>query len=761
MAYNYSPISMPSSSGGGLDFGTLPRMQLGDTKSLTSFYDKQREHEDKESKFGQEEFTKLLKNLDADELEFAIGDDPRAREHLGQVTGYYTDKMKSLINRAGTPGTIKEMSKLSLDLYRDMNDPTGRLYPFVSAARERKKYLEKTKSAEYQKALAEDPDYDFENRQMFKNWKGSLSWNEEGMPQYNKLRIGEAEAPISLEGISKRLKGMVEESTIRGEEWVREFDPEGNLTGALKNIPSVKGRDPKAMAKLLREDKDFQRYINREMTKMEGASEEEKRKRREELQIGLLQGLSGFTMGDVSANVDDITTLNPEEQTDLKLKLDKFNEAKRHAAATESLGWANYAQRSQHHKDSQQAAERRHREKLSALGGSKDEFNIGKHRVNATVDAKGISSKYEDIFDHGKSPMHVGENYLVSKTNLIDRLRDDSDLASKLGVDKKVQDAFIKQKEREIQDTERLLKQSFGKTGREETQHLTLNRKLKLLKEQKAKPLETLVQTKLGDTNEAITEKLKAMQNLGLTQPTSRVTINLTGGVGTESKQQVKDFKLALMNLVDKDKNPELHDALTNPKTKHLIESVTREGYSNVYKVKLAGEDDLYTVDPNLIAIKGDVKENVIRPLTDRWNALAINGGKTASHDTSNDSYEKTVSQAVLNDRFLSDVSSDKTRKYLSNVLSNPKNFSNKVLQVATSSGVQPVSLSSDNNGVSVHSSTAAYDSKKLEKIKTQITDAKLDGYISVKPDGGLWLKSPDFLDEALELIFNPNYKIL
>jgi len=607
MAYSYSPISMPSSSGGGLDFGTLPRMQLGDTKSLTSFYDKQREHEDKESKFGQEEFTKLLKNLDADELEFAIGDDPRAREHLGQVTGYYTDKMKSLINRAGTPGTIKEMSKLSLDLYRDMNDPTGRLYPFVSAARERKKYLEKTKSAEYQKALAEDPDYDFENRQMFKNWKGSLSWNEEGMPQYNKLRIGEAEAPISLEGISKRLKGMVEESTIRGEEWVREFDPEGNLTGALKNIPSVKGRDPKAMAKLLREDKDFQRYINREMTKMEGASEEEKRKRREELQIGLLQGLSGFTMGDVSANVDDITTLNPEEQTDLKLKLDKFNEAKRHAAATESLGWANYSQRSQHHKDSQQAAERRHREKLSfAESQIKDKDKIR----GVTTESMTLPNIRSAFFS--EQPDAKG-NFVLSKEKFSTLLKEKPEMADAIRNTPEYKQWFSKIKDFSGSDS-----------------HITPNQRLKnqAIRERRANAdLTSFLASKDDQTLTSFVKKNNLHQGLTINQQLSWIPVNSDhGGV---AKQDLDAMRQHLMKY-------DIPDGILKEEIKKLgdkksrITHIAPVGTTGAFTVKIDGEANSFVIRPT--DGKG-VHQGDVQKVREQFGALLQKASDTEGND--------------------------------------------------------------------------------------------------------------------------------
>ncbi len=772
MAYNYSPISMPSSSGGGLDFGTLPRMQLGDTKSLTSFYDKQREHEDKESKFGQEEFTKLLKNLDADELEFAIGDDPRAREHLGQVTGYYTDKMKSLINRAGTPGTIKEMSKLSLDLYRDMNDPTGRLYPFVSAARERKKYLEKTKSAEYQKALAEDPDYDFENRQTFKNWKGSLSWNEEGMPQYNKLRIGEAEAPISLEGISKRLKGMVEEETLSAEEW--RSDP----SGLFVNVPSVKGRDMNKLYKTLMSDKDFERYAKREIAKMGDASEEEKKKRVMEIADTLTEGLTGREIGGISAPQDDPRSFNFEEQQAHNLRVKQLTDAEKQRAIQNNIAWSNLGLKQQ----GLEQKERHHQDRLSAMKDkslSQGSYKDNQHRTSVTTDDSGYSTAYANIFADGKSPLHVGNDYLVSPSNLTEELKSNKELLKHLLGGEEAKSAFVKSKQAELNKLEKeSLMTVKTKTGERKVYRSGADvdakqAQIKKLKEEIADPVSALVKLKLGKSSEEITKKIKAMPVKGIAEKANNFTISVGGTKGVETRKQFGHLRETLSSLTN---DPYLKTLLRDGTSKDssgnedYVDSITRIGNSDKYKVtirrqqKKGGVETLTKVlDAESVAQVGQNKTK-IQEAQSVWNTLLRAGGETNYYDTGNSVYKDQVVHSEDVDNFLSKAGNNQVKNKLNGVFANPNNFTPTGFKVYHPGGNEkgtPVFLQ---GGESKGQRTYVLDipslsAAKLKTLQALIDEGGLHNDISIS-NGFITASKLKYIPSIIEELF-PNFNAI
>lgn len=769
MAYNYSPISMPSSSGGGLDFGTLPRMQLGDTKSLTSFYDKQREHEDKESKFGQEEFTKLLKNLDADELEFAIGDDPRAREHLGQVTGYYTDKMKSLIDRAGTPGTIKEMSKLSLDLYRDMNDPTGRLYPFVSAARERKKYLEKTKSAEYQKALAEDPDYDFENRQMFKNWKGSLSWNEEGMPQYNKLNIGEAEAPISLEEISKRLKGMVEEETLSAEEW--RSDP----SGLFVNVPSVKGRDLNKLYKTLMSDKDFERYAKREIAKMGDASEEEKRKRVMEIADTLTEGLTGREIGGISAPQDDPRSFNFEEQQAHNLRVKQLTDAEKQRAIQNNIAWANLglnqqklAQSERHHQEKLAAS----KEKSLAQGGYKD----NQHRTSVSVDDSGFSSGY-NIFQDNKSPSISGTDYTISPSKLTKELKTNQTLMQHVLGGEQAKTSFIKAKEKELLKLENQLKNNKRLVGEEihEFGRRTelLKQGIEATKKQIQDPIPSLITLKLGTSPEEITKKIKAMNIPGIAEKANNFTVNIGGTKGKETRAQLGHLRETLSSLTnDAYLKTLLRDGTAKDSSgnEDYVDSITRIGNSDKYKItirrqqKKGGVESLTRVlDAESVAQLGGNKAK-LQKAQQIWNTLLYAGSETNQYDTGDAKYKDQAAHSEVIDSFLGKVANNQSRNKLQNIFANPNNFTPTGFKVYYPGGGEkgtPVFLQSgENKGQRTYVlDIPKLSSSKLNSLQALIDEGGLQNEININ-SGFITASKLKYIPSILEQLF-PNFNAI
>ena len=173
MAYSYNVVSSPSDSGG-LDFGSLPKSELGDIKSLTSFNIKQREMEEKDAAKASELSKLLFDSMkDNQNLDWAIGDHPEGRKYYNSLMNYYTQKLDSLVANAGKPGVIRQLSMLENELRNDMYSPTGRLSPYVKAANEKKKYDELTKTEDYQKALSSDYFYDSENRANFMSWKGA------------------------------------------------------------------------------------------------------------------------------------------------------------------------------------------------------------------------------------------------------------------------------------------------------------------------------------------------------------------------------------------------------------------------------------------------------------------------------------------------------------------------------------------------------------------------------------------------------------
>lgn len=307
MGYSFQPISVPSSNPS-LDFGTLPKFELGDIKSLTSFMDRQRKLEEDDSKKVSELSKLLFDSLkDTEHLDWAIGDDPKGRQYFNDVINYYRTRIQSLSENAGKPGVIRELSKIETELRNDIYSPTGRLSPYVNAAKEKKRYEERKKSPDYEKSLSVDPFYDLNNRRAFENWKGALRWDDEGKPYYASLRLQETAPAINIQKIIEDTKKAVEESDLIPALAYTE-------NGMLVEQEASRGRNRAHIINVLRMNPQFQELRDRAIKSLgDNPSKEDLEKLDKDLERTFVDPIIGFKQGKVSRK-DDPNSLNYEEQ---------------------------------------------------------------------------------------------------------------------------------------------------------------------------------------------------------------------------------------------------------------------------------------------------------------------------------------------------------------------------------------------------------------------------------------------------------------
>lgn len=307
MGYSFQPISVPSSNPS-LDFGPLPKSELGDIKSLTSFMDRQRKLEEDDSKKVSELSKLLFDGLkDTEHLDWAIGDDPKGRQYFNDVINYYRTRIQSLSENAGKPGVIRELSKMEAELRNDIYSPTGRLSPYVNAAKEKKRYEEHKKSPDYEKSLSTDPYYDLNNRKAFENWKGALRWDDEGKPYYASLRLQETAPAINIQKIIEDTQKAVEESDLIPALAYTE-------NGMLVEQEASRGRNRAHIINVLRMNPQFQELRERAVKGLgDNPSKEELEKLDRDLERTFVDPIVGFKQGKVSRQ-DDPNSLNYEEQ---------------------------------------------------------------------------------------------------------------------------------------------------------------------------------------------------------------------------------------------------------------------------------------------------------------------------------------------------------------------------------------------------------------------------------------------------------------
>jgi hypothetical protein len=365
MAYSYNVVSSPSDSGG-LDFGLLPKLELGDIKSLTSFNSKQREMEEKDVAKASELSKLLFDSMkDNQNLDWAIGDHPEGRKYYNSLMNYYTQKLDSLVANAGKPGIIRQLSMLENELRNDMYSPTGRLAPYVNAANEKKKYDELTKTDDYQKALSSDYFYDLENRSNFMSWKGALGWDEFGNPRYNKIRVVPIESAVDIQKIYKDVAAAVDEKILepggRRGEFVTNEKGEPVYTGSLIEYGALKGRDPNDIMAVLRNHPDFLRFRQRAITRLgDNPTKEELEELDKQLFNTFVRPLLKTSQSDPKYT-DDPNHLNLEEKLQQQWKQADFNFRQSNAARSQanadrsynlSLEKLNYQKRRDAEKDS-------------------------------------------------------------------------------------------------------------------------------------------------------------------------------------------------------------------------------------------------------------------------------------------------------------------------------------------------------------------------------------------------------------------------
>jgi hypothetical protein len=347
MAYSYNVVSSPSDSGG-LDFGLLPKLELGDIKSLTSFNSKQREMEEKDVAKASELSKLLFDSMkDNQNLDWAIGDHPEGRKYYNSLINYYTQKLDSLVANAGKPGIIRQLSMLENELRNDMYSPTGRLAPYVNAANEKKKYDELTKTDDYQKALSSDYFYDLENRSNFMSWKGALGWDEFGNPRYNKIRVVPIEPAVDIQKIYKDVAAAVDEKILepggRKGEFVTNEKGEPVYTGFLIEYGALKGRDPNDIMAVLRNHPDFLRVRQRAITRLgNNPTKEELEELDKQLFNTFVRPLLKTSQSDPKYT-DDPNHLNLEEKLQQQWKQADFNFRQSNAARSQANADRSYA----------------------------------------------------------------------------------------------------------------------------------------------------------------------------------------------------------------------------------------------------------------------------------------------------------------------------------------------------------------------------------------------------------------------------------